>query len=58
MLMPLARRSRVGESKCHTGHFSLIGTYLRLSTSTTVRGLLLVVTTVSWREPQAMIRTG
>jgi hypothetical protein len=31
--MPLAGRSRVGESRCltgYTGHFSLIGTYLRL----------------------------
>jgi hypothetical protein len=32
--MPLAGRSRVGESRCHIGymgHFSLIGTYFRLS---------------------------
>ena len=31
--MPLTGRSRVGENRCHTGytgHFSLIGTYLRL----------------------------
>jgi hypothetical protein len=30
MWMPLAGRSRAGESRCHTGytgHFSLIGTY-------------------------------
>jgi len=36
ILMPLAGRSRVGESRCHigyTGHFSLTGTYSRLSTS-------------------------
>jgi hypothetical protein len=34
ILMPLAGRSRVDESKCHTGytgHFSLVGTYSRLS---------------------------
>ena len=33
MLMPLAGRSRVDESRCHTGytgHFSLVGTYSRL----------------------------
>jgi hypothetical protein len=33
MWMLLAGRSRVGESRCHIGyigHFSLIGTYLRL----------------------------
>jgi hypothetical protein len=35
MLMPLAGRSRVDESRCHTGytgHFSLVGTYSRLRT--------------------------
>jgi hypothetical protein len=34
MLMPLAGRSRVDESRCHTGytgHYSLVGTYSRLS---------------------------
>jgi hypothetical protein len=34
MWMPLAGRSRGSESRCHTGytgHFSLIGTYFRLS---------------------------
>jgi flavin-binding protein dodecin len=33
MRMPLAGRSRVDESRCHTshsGHFSLVGTYSRL----------------------------
>jgi hypothetical protein len=33
MLMPLAGRSRVDESRCHTGytgHYSLVGTYSRL----------------------------
>jgi hypothetical protein len=39
--MPLAGRSRVGESRCHIGyigHFSLIGTYLRLRAVLTCGG--------------------
>jgi hypothetical protein len=43
-LMPLAGRSRVDESRCHTGytgHFSLIGTYFRLRAELTDRMLIL-----------------
>jgi hypothetical protein len=56
IFMPLAGRSRVGESRCHIGymgHFSLIGTYFRLRTPLRTRPTIPALNYVSGSTPLA-----